>query len=37
MEPDGFSFFLLGRETVGDPKQDARARRGSAGATGFAP
>ncbi len=36
-EPDGFSFFLLGSDEVGGPKQDARARRGSSGATGFAP
>jgi pilus assembly protein CpaC len=36
-EPDAFSYFLFGSETVGSPKQDARARRGSTGATGFAP
>jgi pilus assembly protein CpaC len=38
-EPDGFSFFLLGHDEVGDapPKQDSSAKRGSSGATGFSP
>ena len=34
--PDSFSFFLLGYDEVGGPK-DARTKRGSSGATGFAP
>jgi pilus assembly protein CpaC len=36
-EPDAFSFFFLGDEQSGSPKQDPRTRRGSTGATGFAP
>jgi pilus assembly protein CpaC len=36
-EPDSFSFYFLGSDQVGGPKQDARSKRGTSGATGFAP
>ena len=36
--PDGFSFFLLGYDVVGDPKRDPESPpRGPSGAGGFAP
>jgi pilus assembly protein CpaC len=36
-EPDSFSFFLLGHDQVGGGKEDPSTKRGSSGATGFAP
>jgi pilus assembly protein CpaC len=36
-EPDSFSFFLLGHDQVGGGKEDSSTKRGSSGATGFAP
>ena len=36
-EPDNFSFYFLGSDEVGGGKQDPKSKRGSTGATGFAP
>jgi pilus assembly protein CpaC len=36
-EPDSFSFFFLGSDEVGGGTQDPKSKRGTSGATGFAP